>query len=131
MLNRPDVEEATRIFEPHKEINVTGGSVYDYVGFGPQQSNIGRIKLLYPNLQNYFKMIMLYRGYSIRMRAFYIENYPFIIDNGEFKHFCDFLVGQKHNASWRVLKLRNVFRHMDLGIRRILTKTGYNIEGFL
>ena len=47
LLNWPDVEEATRIFEPHKEINVTGKSVYDYVGFGPQQSNIGRIKLLY------------------------------------------------------------------------------------
>ena len=87
MLNRPDVEEATRIFEPHKEINVTGGSVYDYVGFGPQQSNIGRIKLLYPNLQNYFKMIMLYRGYSIRIWLLNIENYPFINDNGEFKHF--------------------------------------------
>lgn len=96
LLNRPDVEEATRIFEPHKEINVTGGSVYDYVGFGPQQSNIGRIKLLYPNLQNYFKMIMLYRRYLIRMWTFYIENCPFIIYNGEFKHFCDFLVGQKH-----------------------------------
>ena len=57
LLNWPDVEEATRIFEPHKEINVTGKSVYDYVGFGPQQSNIGRIKLLY--LKNYFKMIII------------------------------------------------------------------------
>ena len=123
LLNRPDVEEATRIFEPHKEINVTGGSVYDYVGFGPQQSNIGRIKLLYLNLQNYFKMIMLYRAYSTRIWAFYIEYYLFIENNGEFKHLMWFLVGQKHKECFlRCSKAQKFFRHMDLGIRRILTK---------